>query len=142
MPKVSAREGTEKWARRTKAATQDVVAGVNRVTENPADAAIAALPKMLARFMEAVQSGKVERGLARTTLQQWKDAMTSVGAGRIASGVDNKGTAKMADFATEFYAHLERVEAEIAAMPDTTLEDNIQRMVHNVRRNAEFQRSR
>ena len=33
---------------------------------------------------------------------------------------------------------LEKIEAEVKAMPDLTLEDNINRMVHVVRRNAEF----
>jgi len=142
MPKISASAGAEKWARRTKSAVQDVVAGVDRVTENPADAAIAKLEKMFMRFQEAYQSGKIERGLARTSLADWKGAMKNIGASRIASGVDNKGTDKMQKFAAEFYPFVEQVQNEINAMPDTTLEDSISRMTHNVRRLSEFKRSK
>lgn len=141
MPKVSASEGADKWGRRTKQATADVTAGVNRVTVAPTQQAAAKIDKMRSKFNEAVDSGKVERGLQRVSLQDWKTSMTQIGVGRIASGVDNKGISKMGEFAAEFYPHLERVEAEIAAMPDTTLEDNVQRAVHNIRRNAEFKRS-
>ena len=141
MPKVTAAQGAEKWARRTKAATEDVRQGVARVTEAPAQKAIAKLEKMLRNFEEAVRSGKVERGLARTTLADWQRSMTEIGIGRIASGVDNKGADKMASFAREFYPFLERIQAEIEGMPDTTLDDNINRMVTNVRRISEFKRS-
>jgi hypothetical protein len=141
MPKVSPNQGAEKWARRTKAATEDVRAGVARVTEPPTQKAIAKLEKALRNFEEAVRSGKIERGLARVTLAEWQRSMTDIGIGRIASGVDNKGQSKMEGFAREFYPYVERVQAEIEAMPDTTLEDNIGRMTHNVRRLAEFKRS-
>jgi hypothetical protein len=142
MPKVSAAEATEKWARRTKAATQDMRAGVERVQNNPAEAAMASMDKMLANFIDAIESGKVRRGLERVTLQQWKDRMINVGVGRVAAGVDNKGAPKMDAFTREFFSHLEQVESELADMPSTTLEDNINRAVHVMRRNAEFRRNR
>lgn len=142
MPKINPRTGADKWARRTKAATADVAAGVDRVTEAPTQAALAKIDKMLAKFEEAVRSGKIERGLARVTLEDWKAAMKDIGVGRIASGVDNKGQAKMEAFAEEFYPFVERVQEEINRMPDTTLEDGIARMTHNVRELAKFKRSR
>lgn len=142
MPKINAKAGAEKWARRTKAATADVAAGVDRVTEAPTQAALAKLDKMLAKFEEAIRSGKIERGLARVTLEDWKRSMKEIGVGRIASGVDNKGVGKMEAFAEEFYPFVERVQEEIARMPDTTLEDGIARMTHNVRELAKFKRSR
>lgn len=140
MPRVSATEGAAKWARRTKAAVSDMTAGVDRVTESPMAAAVEKLDKMLSRFEEAIRSGKVERGLARTSLADWKNAMKNVGAGRVASGVDGKGTSKMESFAREFYAHLERVEEEVAAMPDLTIEDAVNRAAHVIRRNHGFKR--
>jgi len=140
MPKIGAGDGASKWARRTKAATQDVASGVDRVTENPAEKAIAAQDKMIARFMDALNSGKFERAMRRVGLSDWQRSMKEVGVGRIAQGVDAKGTAKMQEFAQEFYPFLQRIEDEIAAMPDVTLEDSVQRMIHNVRRIAEFKR--
>lgn len=140
MPKISARDGAEKWSRRTKAATQDVAAGVDRVTVNPADLAIASIDKMRARLLEALDSGKVEAGLKRVTLESWKKAMKEIGVGRIASGVDGKGNAKMQAFAEEFYPFLEGIQRELEGMPDTTFEDSVNKMVHQVRRAHEFKR--
>lgn len=142
MPKISPKAGADKWARRTKAATGDVAAGVDRVTEAPTQAALEKIDKMLTKFEEAVRSGKIERGLARVTLEDWKRSMKEIGVGRIASGVDNKGQPKMEDFAAEFYPYVERVQNEINKMPDTTLEDGIARMTHNVRELAKFKRGR
>ena len=142
MPKISPREASEKWARRTKAATQDVAAGVDRVTENPADKAIAALDKMQAAFLEAMASGKVEAGLNRVTLEGWKSAMKNIGVQRIAAGVDAKGIKKWDAFAAEFFPFLEKVSAELDRMPDTTFEDSVQRAVHQMRRTHEFQRGK
>ena len=132
----------EKWGRRLKAAGQDIAAGVDATTENPAKAAIAALDKMRARILEALDSGKVERGLDRVTLEGWKKAMKEVGIGRIASGVDAKGAAKMAEFMKEFLPFLESVGNELDSMPDTTFEDSVIRMVHQVRRTHDFKRGR
>lgn len=141
MPKIDPREGAEKWGRRTKQAVQDVTAGVNRVTVAPTLQAAEKVDKMRSKFNEAVDSGKVERGLRRVSLTDWKESMTKIGVGRIASGVDGKGISKMGAFTQEFYPHLQQVEDEIAAMPDSTLEDSIARATHNIRRNAEFKRS-
>jgi len=141
MPKVSPQDGAKKWADNTKRGIQYVAAGVDRVTESPTQKAAEKLDKMLQNFMEAVQSGKIKRGLERVSLQDWKDAMKNVGVQRIAGGVDAKGLSKMEAFTAEFYPFLERLQAEIDDMPDTTLEDNISRMVKNVRGIAEFKRS-
>ena len=131
-----------KWGRNLKAAGQDIALGVDQTTENPAQAAIEALDKMLARFVEAMQSGKTRRGLERVTLEQWKNAMKNVGIGRIASGVDAKGLPKMQSFMTEFLPFLENVAAQMEGMPDTTFEDSVNRMVAQVRATHEFKRGR
>lgn len=140
MPKITPREAAEKWQRRTKAATQDVAAGVDRVTVNPADKAIAALDKMRARLIEALDSGKVEAGLSRVSLEDWKRSMKDIGVARIASGVDAKGVKKWDAFASEFFPFLDTVAGELDRMPDTTFEDGVNRMVHQVRRVHEFKR--
>lgn len=142
MPKLNPDEAAEKWARRTKAAVSDVAAGVARVTENPMEKAKAKKEKALRNYDEALRNGKWEAGLDRVSLSDWQKAMTDIGTGRIASGVDNKGTTKMEDFAKDFYPHLETIQRELEGMPDVSLEDAINRMTHQVRRAADFERSR
>ena len=140
MPRVTPEEGADKLISRAKAAAPYIAAQVAKVTVAPTELAAQKIPKMRAKFNEAVDSGKVERGLRRVSLSSWKDSMTTKGIPRISQGLDQSRN-KIVEFNREFYPHLERVQAEIAAMPDTTLEDNIARMVVNVRRNSEFTRS-
>lgn len=140
MPRVTPEEGADKLISRAKAAAPFIAAQVAKVTEAPTERAAAKIGKMQTKFNEAVASGKVERGLRRVSLSDWKAAMIEKGVPRISQGLDQARN-KVVEFNREFYPHLERVQSEIAAMPDTTLEDSISRMVHNVRRNAEFKRS-
>jgi len=142
MPKLDPTAGAAKWANRTKAAVQDVVDGVKRTDKNPTAEAAKKLDKMRAKFNEAVDSGKVERGLKRVSKEDWQAAMINVGAGRIATGVDSKGKGKMEEFAQEFYPHLESGQREVEAMPDVTLEDGVNRAAAMIRHNAKFKRSR
>jgi len=98
------------------------------------------IDKMRTNVIKAIDDGKVERGLRRVSLSDWQSAMINKGVPRITQGLEQAET-KIVEFNREFYPHLERVQAEVDAMPDTTLEDNIARAVHNIRRNAEFTRS-
>lgn len=142
MARKNAADVAAKWGRNLKAAGQDIAAGVDAVTQNPAQAAIAALDKLYARWMEAFQSGKIEAGLARVTLDQWKTAMKTVGVQRIAAGVDAKGNAKMGKFMTEFLPFLEQVAGQLDSMPDTTFEDSVNRMIAQIRAVHEFKRTK
>jgi len=85
-------------------------------------------------------SGKVERGLKRVSLSDWQESMKTKGIPRIARGLDS-ARSKIENFNREFYPFLEGVDSKVNAMPDTTLEDGINRMVTNVREIAKFKRS-
>lgn len=127
MVKLTAAQYAEKWARRLKGATQDIKLGVEGVTENPADKAIAAIDKMAAGFMEAVNSGKIERGLRTVTLASWKDSMLKKGLSNLAAGVDG-ASAKMQAKAASLLAAVDSAQAQVEAMPDATFEDRLNRM--------------
>jgi len=140
MPKVNPEEGAAKLIRNAKAATATIAAQVNKVSEAPTEKAAEKLDKMRTNFNKALDEGKIERGLKRVSLGDWKSAMIEKGVPNIARGLDYAAD-KIVEFNREFYPHLEKVQGEIERMPDTTLDDNINRMVHNVRRIAEFKRS-
>ena len=74
------------------------------------------------------------------TLEEWKRNTIEVGIPRISAGVD-KAKADMADFFGQLFSVQERISSEVDAMPDTTLQDSIARMTHQVTRMAEFHRS-
>lgn len=139
MPRVTPEEGAQKLIDRAKAATPHIKDQVMKVKVAPTALAADKLDKMRAGFLAALDSGKVERGLRRTSLQAWQSAMINKGIPRIAQGLDSAKD-KIIEFNRQFYPYLERVQAEVAAMSDLTLEDSINRMVHNVRRISEFRR--
>lgn len=128
MSKLNPREFREKHARRLKGATEDVRAGIDRVTENPCEKAAAKQDKMLTNLTAAVQSGKWAAGLKRVSLEDWKKKARDVGVNRIAAGID-AAAAKVEAFAEVLLPHIDRGQEKIKGMPDVTLDDNINRMV-------------
>jgi hypothetical protein len=138
MPKMSPQELAAKWATRTGAATQDVVAGVDRVTEHPGRKA-AAQQAVWAANVQASQE-KWARRVQAGTLEEWK-SRTKEGANRIASGVQAKKS-KVESFWQEFGPFQDTVTAQTNAMPRGSLEQNLARMINQARRTAEFKRQR
>ncbi len=141
MAKLTPIEFQEKHARRLKASVEDVRRGIDRVTENPCEKAAAKQDKMLTNLTAAVQSGKWAAGLKRVPLELWKSQARDVGVNRIAAGID-AAKDKVVAFAEELLPHIDREKAKIAAMPDVTLDDNINRMTTFIRGMANFKRSK
>lgn len=139
MARLTPQEFSEKHARRLTAATQDIAAGVERVTESPGRAAAAKADKWAAGVQKAISSGKWQKRVGSVTLDQWKSKMQEVGISRIASGVEaNKD--KTERFAAEFLPHLDAGVAKVKRMSDNTLEGRIQRAVAMMQHNATFER--
>lgn len=140
MAKLTAAQFQEKHARRLKAAVEDVRKGIDRVTENPCEKAAAKQDKMLTNLTAAVTGGKWAAGLKRVSLEDWKKKARDIGVNRIAAGIDGAKTKTIA-FAEQLLPHIDREQAKIAAMPDVTLDDNINRMTTFVRGMATFKRT-
>lgn len=139
--KLTPAEFQEKHARRLKQSVEDVRKGIDRVTENPCEKAAAKQDKMLTNLTAAVQSGKWANGLKRVDLATWKRKARDVGVNRIAAGID-AAKEKVVSFAEELIPHINREQAKIAAMPDVTLDDNINRMVAFSRGMSTFKRTK
>lgn len=140
MAKLTAQEFQEKHARRLKGAVEDVRKGIDRVTENPCDKAAAKADKMLTNLTASVTSGKWAAGLKRVTLEEWKRKARDIGVNRIAAGIDGAAD-KVVAFAEQLLPHIDREQAKIKAMPDVTLDDNINRMTSFIRGMANFKRT-
>jgi hypothetical protein len=140
MSLLTAQEFQEKHARRLKAATADIQLGISKVTESPTAKAAQKQEKMLNNLTEAVRSGKWAAGLNRVTLQQWKDAASKVGVGRIAAGIDASKD-KVIAFANDLLPYIANQQSKLASMPDVTLEDSINRMTSFIRGMAGFKRT-
>lgn len=138
MPRLTPTELASKWATRTAAATQDLVAGVERVTEAPGRKAAAQRQVYLQNIQQNVD--KWARRTAAVPLESWKESMRE-GANRVATGVQNKQN-KVEGFWQEFGPFQDSVTAQTRAMPRGTLAQNIARMTNQVTKTAEFKRQR
>lgn len=139
MAKLTAAEFQEKHARRLKASVEDIRKGIDRVTESPTEKAAAKQDKMLTNLTNAVTTGKWAAGLKRVSLEEWKRKARDIGVNRIAAGIDG-AKEKVIDFAEVLLPHIDRGMDKIKAMPDVTLDDNINRMTQFIRHMAEFKR--
>jgi len=139
MARKTAAQVAEKWNRRLKGSTQDIEAGVQAVSESPTAKAARKADKMRAKVVESIDSGKWASGLNRVTLEDWKNKTTRKGIPRIAQGAD-EAVPKMQAFMGELLPHIEAVKAEVAGMPDMTLEDSLNRMNTFIRGMSRFRR--
>lgn len=128
----------EKHNRRTKAALQDMRAGVERVTEAPGEKAAKSQAKMRANVVAAIDSGKWARRVASVTLDEWKDKMLKKGVDRVPAGLD-AAAPKVRAFAEKLIPAQNRALAELDTMPNLTLEDGIARAVFWIRKMAELE---
>lgn len=126
-----------KQAKRLKASTEEIRAGVVAVTEAPSARAIAKKDKMLANLTASVEDGTWERRLGAHTLSDWKRDMTDKGIGRIAKGIDN-ASAKVQKFASALLPVVYGLSDEIKGMPDMTIDDSVARAERLIRGMSEF----
>lgn len=136
--KATPQQATDKWVTRLSGATQEIQAGIDRVTEAPGQKAAAKSQK----WIQAIQASqdKWKRNVAAVSLDQWKTLFKTVGVPRIAQGAQAKQV-KFKNFFEQFLPHLEAGIAKVNSMPDTTFEERINRSVAMMRHNHEFKRS-
>lgn len=125
--RLSASQVSDKWAGRIKAAIPDIVSGVEGVTDSPMEKAIAKKDKMRANVLSAIDDGSWENGLKKVSLADWKTKTAAKVRERLSGGVD-AGMDKRKQFDTWLVDRLNGVLPDIAAMPDMTLEDSVNRV--------------
>lgn len=132
-------EFAEKWANRASAASSDYVAGAQRTDKDPTALAIAALPRMKQRVIEAIDSGKVANGLRRSGKQGWIDGIVTKGANNYASGVmASKGKVERA--AGPLLSYIAAGQSRLASMPANTDAEREARMLSFIRHMRSYQK--
>lgn len=126
MPRVSIDQAVEKWQRRTSAAGQDYIAGVQRVTTHPGQLAARNVQGYINGVNAAVQNGKWQTNVAAGTLQDWQDAAVNKGAPRLAQGVQAAGP-KMAAALGRVFPMIDAAQREVQGMDRSTPENRIAR---------------
>lgn len=130
MAQKNAASVAKKWTQNLQAATQQIIDGVNAVTVAPTAVAAQRIDTMKQRFLQAVDSGKVARGLQRVSLQDWQQAMKTKGVNRIQQGA-SEGQSKVQTFLDDFLPFVNGVSEKIRSMPNATEGDRKARMIAN-----------
>ena len=129
----------DKQVRRAQEAAPDYVAGVDAVTVSPG--ALAAKKKDKYRNNVIASVDKWAANTGSTSLDYWKAKTKTKGGERYASGVEQAKDDIVA-FHEEFQPFVQRVRAEVNAMPDTSKADRKAKMNANFDKMAEFKRTR
>lgn len=137
MAKVNAQEFREKHARRLKQSTADIERGISRVSVAPGKQAAAKAEKMKTNIVKAIDSGKWAKRVGAVSLTDWQSKAITKGIPRIASGID-AAAAKVESFASKLLPAVDAAVNKVKALPDLTLEDNINRMTTYCREMAKF----
>lgn len=139
MSRLTPEQAQEKHARRLKGSIEDIRLGIERVTVAPTEKAAQKIDKMKINYLKSIDSGKVERGLKRVGLDEWKQKAINKGLNRIGAGID-EAKDKQVRFYGELFPFQDTIKTKVDKLPDITLEDNIGRMTTFVREMAKFQR--
>lgn len=139
MARTTPQDAAKKWSDRLGSSTQLIQQGIQNVTVSPTQKAAAKQQKMLTNLTAAVNSGKWAAGLNRVSLSDWQNAAIQKGLPRIAQGA-LAAQPKMADFLQQLFTYQDSKMGAINAMPDTTLQENIARMVAWTNAMAAFKR--
>lgn len=138
---LSAQAVAAKWAARMAGAGENMKAGVQAVTDNPAQAAIAAKDRWVSGIQRAAQEGSYEDGLAGVTTESWKSDMINKGIPNMQNGA-RAAQPKVAKVFGPLLAHAAQVSAEVQAMPKGTLQDGLNRAVAAITGMSKFKKPR
>lgn len=128
MAQKTAAQSAAKWTRNAQGATQALTDGINNVQVAPGVLAAAKQDKMLQKITEAITSGKWAANVSAVTLADWKNAMLTKGVQRYGAGV-SQAQPKFQAFMQKLLPFQANISQQVAAMPDLTLQDNINRAV-------------
>lgn len=115
----------DKWLRNIQGATQSMVDGSNAVTQNPATAAIAAKPRMVARWTAAMsQGGKWDSAMSAVTLDKWRSNYQQKGIPRVGQGAAAAHD-KVANVLSQIITYQQAGLAKIKSMPNNNISDAV-----------------
>ena len=135
----TAAEVAAKWASRLGQATQEMQAGVQRVSTSPGAAAAAKKQKWVARMTDTATQDKWARNVGAVSLQEWQQRMVDVGISRVSSGAQ-AAIPKVENTFTSLLQHIDAGVSRVRSMPDLTPTDREQRAIAMMRWNAQYKK--
>lgn len=132
-------EVTAKWLRNLQGATQEMQAGVDRLTVSPGQSAAAKQQKWINALQDQAVQQKWARNVASVSLPQWQQAMKDYGINRVSQGAQAKQSKTEAAF-NSLLPFIDRVAGQVRALPDNTPADREQRALAMMRGMRTYQR--
>jgi hypothetical protein len=136
MP-LTADQIAQKWANNLGAATTQIRTGVQAVTQSPTAAAANAVSLWQQKMALQSTAQKYVKGLNRTSLQDWQNAMINKGLARIGSGAQ-AAIPKFTKFMNAFLPFEMNIAQQVRQMPKVTIDDAVNRAATQIRGNATF----
>lgn len=139
MGKHTPKEAFDTYSQTMKSRTEKMIRGVKRVSEAPGIRAAKQQDKMRANLIRSIDDGTWADRVSAVSLSEWQDAMVNKGIPNISRGID-AAEPKMLSFFADLFDHQDKIQSELAAMPDTTPADAKARMNHNFDRMSQFKK--
>lgn len=139
MARLTPQEAAARWSQGVSQNVNRYAEGVQRVTQAPGQAAAAKADKYAAGVNASIQSGKWKNRTASVSLAAWQDATVNIGAARLGQSATAK-VGKMEAAMSQLLPAVDAARNTVRAMPDTTLEQRVQRMVRFSQEMSKFQR--
>lgn len=130
--RVDAETYAARWGTGLKGSVERIREGVEAVTVSPGVSAAKSADKWHAAISKLATKDKWARRIGAMPLLDWQRAMIQKGVNRIAIGVD-EAQPKMVAYGEKLIPHQNALLADLANMPDLTLEDSIARATHWIR---------
>lgn len=131
MPTPSAASVFAKWQSNSTNAADAYVDGVQNTDKDIVGLAVAAIPRMRANVIAAIDNGRVANGLRKVGNDGIKAAVAAKGKVAFTNGVAGAQT-KFETAFTPLLAYIDGVKRQVSAMPNLTDADRDARMLKNV----------
>lgn len=126
----------DKQINRLAGARDDIIRGIEGVTEAPTARAAEQLDKAKANYIKAIDSGKTGAALRRVTLSEWQDK-TKAKVDRVAEGAA-ASRSTIEEFHGQRAEHQAKIDAKLKTMPKRNLADSQARMIEQMKQMAAF----
>lgn len=137
MTKLTPEEIADKQIRRCNEAVEDVVKGIESMTQTPGQSAKKKKEKYRLGVLKSLDDGTWDAGHDSYSLADFKAVAIPKVRERYASGV-SAARAKIVSAQTQLDAHRKKIQQGLASMPDDTEQQREARMLYNKREMGKF----
>lgn len=127
----------QKHAKNLKAATHEITAGVNAVTEAPGKKAAARKDVWVNRMTDTTVHDRWAKNVGKVTLEDWKKDMVEKGVGRISAGLDRSAN-KIADFGEKLLTFQKSAKGEFDKIRPLTIDEAADKAAKWIKKMGEF----